>query len=75
MMLRPLSGKAELEKSTCRCADGTVSETIVLAPGKNGREITDAELEEWVAGFPLELYNGPIRPTRLPRVRPFPPPE
>jgi hypothetical protein len=43
MMLRPTSGKAELEKSTCRrflCADGTVSENIVLAPGKNGREIT-----------------------------------
>jgi len=75
MMLRPTSGKVELENSTCRrtlCRDGTVMENIVLAPGKNGRAITDAELEEWVAGFPLEPYNGPFRPTRLPRL---PPPE
>jgi len=71
MMPCPLGRKAELGKSTCRrflCADGTVSETIVLAPGENGHKITDAELEEWIAGFPIELYNGPVRPTRLPHL-------
>ena len=77
VMLRPTSRKAELEKSTCRrflCADGTVSENIVLAPGKNGREITDAEPEEWIESFPIERQAS-FRSGRLPRVRPLPPPE
>jgi hypothetical protein len=48
------------------CADGTVSESIVLVRGNNGREVTDAELEEWVESFPIEVDDGRIRPRRLP---------
>jgi hypothetical protein len=40
-----------------------VSDSIVLVRGNNGREKTDAELEEWVAGFPIEVNDGRICPS------------
>ena len=53
MMIRPAGrAKLDLENSACRrtlCADGTVSESIVLVTGNNGREITDNELETFCA--------------------------
>jgi hypothetical protein len=56
VMIRPTErAKIDLENSSCQrtwCADGTVSEHIVLVAGSNGRDLTDVELEEWVAGFP-----------------------
>ena len=64
----PLGGKADLGNSRCRrtlCADGTVSESIVLATGNNGREITGAELEAWVESFPID-GPGVMRVRRLP---------
>jgi hypothetical protein len=38
--------------------DGTVSENVVLGTSGSGRELTDAELDEWVASFPIEEENG-----------------
>lgn len=57
-----------METSTCqrtRCADGPVSEGIVLVAGNNGREITDNELEEWAESLPIEMGDGRIRPMPL----------
>jgi hypothetical protein len=65
----PLDGKVDLANSTCQrtlCADGSVSESLVLFSGNKAREITDDELEEWVGGFPIEVPDGRIRPRRLP---------
>jgi len=70
LVLRPAGlNKPDLANSTCRrtlCPNGTVSESIVLAAGHGGREITDDELEEWVESFPIETEGGPIRVRRLP---------
>jgi len=51
----------DLEKSSCQrtlCADGS-----------DGREVSDEELNEWIATFPIEMPDGRIR------MRPLPPPE
>jgi hypothetical protein len=58
----------DLEKSSCQrtlCADGSISEHIVLVEGENGREISDSELEAWIETFPAEA-NPSFRPCRLP---------
>src|SRR5580700_7786298 len=60
--------KLDLKSSSCQrtlCADGTVSESIVLVRGNNGREVTYAELEEWVESFPID-GPGVVRVRRLP---------
>ncbi len=47
----------DLEHSTCRRTlwpNGTVSETVEFGTGNNGREVTNDELDQWVASFPLE---------------------
>ena len=47
----------DLEHSTCRRTqwpNGTVSETVEFGTGSNGREVTDDELDKWIAGFPVE---------------------
>ena len=65
---RPLGRELDLENSTCQrtlCADGTVSESIVLVAGNQGRELSDNDLEEWVAGFPIEVDDDRICPRRL----------
>jgi hypothetical protein len=51
------------------CADGTVPDRIVLVAGSNGRELTDAKLEEWVAGFPIEVDHGRRRPETITAAR------
>jgi hypothetical protein len=43
-----------------------VNENVVLAPGNNGRELTDDELDRWVASFPIEEQEDGIRPVPLP---------
>jgi hypothetical protein len=48
--------------------DGTVSESVALGTSSNGREVTDEELDAWVASFPIEEQEDGIR------VRPLPPP-
>lgn len=55
--------KPDLENSTCRRTlwpNGTVSEMVCLGTSSNGRELTDAELDEWVTSFPIEAA-----PTRV----------
>jgi hypothetical protein len=56
MVLRPAGlCKLDLENSTCRRIlrpNGTVHESIILAPGSNGCTLTDDELDRWIAGFP-----------------------
>jgi hypothetical protein len=72
IMTRPKGRELDLENSSCQrtlCADGTVCESITLAEAKDGREVTDEEVEEWVATFPIEVPDGRIR------MRPLPPPD
>ncbi len=68
-MLMPSGGVVDLANSSCQrtlCADGSISEHIVLVAGENGRQITDSELEAWIETFPAETNPG-FRPCRLPR--------
>ena len=49
------------------CAQSaTVHESIVLAPGNNGRELTHDELDQWAASFPIEEQEDGIHPVPLP---------
>ena len=68
-MMQPRGrGKIDLAKSPCHrtlCGNGTVSESIVRVAGNNSREITDAELEEWVEISPID-GQGVMRVRRLP---------
>ena len=68
-MLRPQGRDLDLENSWCQrtlCADGTVCESVTLATGNDGREVTDEELDEWIATFPIEPADGRIHLRRLP---------
>ena len=68
MVLRQLGHEPGLEQATCRRTlwpDGTVFENAVLGTRSDGRELTDAELDAWVASFPIEEEHG-IRPMPLP---------
>lgn len=59
-----------LEGATCRrtlCPNGTVMESVEFSTSSNGRELTDAELDAWVASFPIEPIADGIR------LRPLPP--
>lgn len=47
----------DLANSTCRRTlwpNGTVCENVVLATGNNGGELTQEQLDKWVASFPVE---------------------
>lgn len=50
------------EKATCRrslCPDGTLWEVVRLDKiGEDGEQPSEAELNRWIAGFPIE----PLRP-------------
>jgi len=49
------------EKATCTrslCPDGTLWEVVRLDTMNSGEQPTDAELNTWIAGFPIE----PLRP-------------
>ena len=46
-----------LENATCRrtlCPNGTVLESVEFTTSSNGRELTQEELDQWVASFPVE---------------------
>ena len=46
-----------LENATCRrtlCPNGTVLESVEFTTRSNGRELTQEELDKWVASFPVE---------------------
>ena len=69
VMLRPPGRELDLENSWCQrtlCADGTISESITLATGTDGREVTDGALEAWIATFPIQVPDGRIHLRRLP---------
>jgi|SRR5580658_8357943 hypothetical protein len=58
-----------LEGATCLrtlLPDGTVSESVVLGRSRTGHELTETELDVWVASFPIEVADGRIRVRRLP---------
>ena len=58
LVLRPAGLlNPSLENATCRrtlCPNGTVMESVTFSTSTNGRELTEAELEDWVASFPVE---------------------
>ena len=69
LMLRRVDRVPGLEGATCRrtlCSDGTVSESVLLGLSRDGHVLTDAELDAWVATFPIKAPDGVIRPRRLP---------
>ncbi len=61
-MVRNLNREPSFEKATCKrslCPDGTLWEVVRLDKiGEDGEQPTDAELNTWIAGFPIE----PLRP-------------
>ena len=50
--------KPSFEKATCKrtlCPDGTLWEVVRLDKiGEDGEQPTEAELDSWIAGFPIE---------------------
>ena len=71
IVLVRLDRKPGLEGAMCRrmlWPDGTVSENVMLGMSSDGRELTDAELDAWVASFPIEEEEGV-------RCSPLPPPD
>src|SRR5580700_6910405 len=50
--------KPSFEKATCNrslCPDGTLREVVRLDKiGEDGEQPTEAELNRWIAGFPIE---------------------
>jgi hypothetical protein len=64
-VLRLLIGMAgarrSLEGATCQrslCPDGTLIETMWFHPHNDGPEVTDDELERWIATFPVQGLNA-----------------
>jgi hypothetical protein len=59
----------DLANSSCQrtlCADGTVCESITLAASNDCSVVTDAELDDWIAAFPIRVPDGCIHLRRLP---------
>ena len=57
LALHKLDRQPGLEGDVCRrtlLPNGIVNENIVLGTSRNGRELTAAELDAWVATFPTE---------------------
>ena len=61
-MVRSRDCEPSFEKATCTrslCPDGTLWEVVRLDKmSEDGDQPTDAELNTWIAGFPIE----PLRP-------------
>jgi hypothetical protein len=61
-VVRRLNREPSFEKATCTrsiCPDGTLWEVVRLENiADGGEQPTDAELNTWIAGFPIE----PLRP-------------
>ena len=56
-MVRHLDREPSFEKATCTrslCPDGTLWEVVRLDAMDGGAQPTDAELNTWIAGFPIE---------------------
>ncbi len=69
LIVRRMDRKAGLAGATCTrtlLPGGMVSEVVRLDKGSCGREPTDAELERWIATFPIEMPDGRIHLRRLP---------
>ena len=58
LVLRPAGLRnPALEGATCRrtlCPNGTVLESVEFSRSSDGRELTQEELDQWVACFPVE---------------------
>jgi hypothetical protein len=58
LVLRPAGLRnPSLENATCRrtlCPNGTVLESVEFTTSSNDRELTQAELDTWVASFPVD---------------------
>ena len=58
LVLRPAGLlNPSLENATCRrtlCPNGTVLESVEFTTSSNGRELTQEELDRWLASFPVE---------------------
>jgi hypothetical protein len=57
LIVRPMDRQASLDGATCMrtlLPGGTVSEVVRLDKSGNGRQPTDAELDTWIATFPIE---------------------
>ena len=56
--MRRRDREPSFEKATCKrtlCPDGTLWEVVRLDKiGEDGEQPTDAELNRWIAGFPIE---------------------
>ncbi|MGA7412437.1 MAG: hypothetical protein WBW33_18305 [Bryobacteraceae bacterium] len=60
-VVRRLDRKPSFDEATCTrmlCPDGTLWEVVRLDTMDGGEQPTDAELNTWVAGFPIE----PLQP-------------
>ena len=61
-----LAGKMfDSESATCRrtlCPNGTVLESVQFRTSRNGPELTQEELDMWVASFPVETPRDPWYP-------------
>jgi hypothetical protein len=69
MVVRRLDRLPSLDGATCRRTlwpNGTVGESVVLGTGRDGRELTDEELDEWIDSFPIESLQMGIRHFALP---------
>ena len=52
-----LDRNPDLEGATCRrtlCPNGTVLESVEFTTRNDDRELTQEELDKWVASFPVE---------------------
>ena len=70
LVLRPAGLRnPSLENATCRrtlCPNGTVLESVEFSTRSNGRELTQEDLDRWVASFPIEPMQTGIRHVALP---------
>ncbi len=61
-LVRRRDREPSFEKATCTrslCPDGTLFEVVRLDKiGEGGEQPTDAELNTWIAGFPIEPLQG-----------------
>jgi len=64
-VLRRLDPEQGPEQATCRRTlwpDGTVFENVVLGTTSDGRELTGAELDNWVDTFPIRRKTASATP-------------
>ena len=69
IMVRPPGRELDLENSWCQrtlCADGAICESVTLATGNHGREVSGEELDDWIATFPIEVADRRIHMRQLP---------